>query len=417
MQALVSLSLKSSSLLFNLLILIVASRELSLADFGTFTLVLSMSQIGMNVVSVGYGAFTQRELVSLIHNERAREIGHVLGTAILMVLLISLLIVFALGGWALVFGGNILPIEFELNSYLLAICVGLALIEVTTNVMRAYGRPNTAIVYRDVLFRLIFLFLVVLVQFESLESLLQAYIATVFFTLVATLIWCAFHQSRADVPKSEWTPLRERSLGYFWLLVVVTSCLSHVDVVVAGYLLQQQEIGIYAVAKRISLLISFFLLTANFLVAPHITLTYEKGALGELQDQLKKSAAFASAPALFLSLIVLSFSDLVLGIFGSEFKEGELLLVVLVLAQLLNAFFGSTGLALAQLGFVKESFRIKLAALFLTIVLVALGGSVSGALGVAVGYLLGNVIWNVWIVVFLRKQVGVDPTILSWLKR
>ena len=176
---------------------------------------------------------------------------------------------------------------------------------------------------------------------------------------------------------------------------------------------QSEPAGIYAVASRFAMLISFGLKSVNAIMAPLISQLHATGRMPELQRLVSRSARMifvftvTACAALFLG------GEWALGLFGDEFRAGNDVLRLLLLSQAVNALPGSVGHLLTMTGSQRLAAWIAgsgaLANVVLNIVLIPLWGIVGAAVATAVS----TVGWNVAAVIAVRRRLGVNP-IVSW---
>lgn len=182
------------------------------------------------------------------------------------------------------------------------------------------------------------------------------------------------------------------------------------DIVLLGTLRGPADAGIYRVASRGAEFIEFVLLAVNAPLAPMIARVYVQGESARLQRLITSSArviTLLSAP-LAASLIV--FGNVYLGLFGSEFTDGRAALSILALAQMVNAFFGSVGIALTMTGHERDSLRGLLVAAVVNVGLNVLLIPALGTVGAALATGSSIVVWNVLLGVLVVRRLGLTPT-------
>lgn len=162
----------------------------------------------------------------------------------------------------------------------------------------------------------------------------------------------------------------------------------------------------YGLAQRIVTLIGFPLLIVNQVVPPLIS----RGALEEprrLERTLRATATAAAVPAaLVLGGLVVAGRPLLSVFFGAQYVEAAVPLAVLSIGQLANVMAGSCGPALTQTGHQRALWRITGVVTVVTLVVAAMVATPFGATGVAVVAAMGLIAQNVWMVVAVRRLVG-----------
>lgn len=198
-------------------------------------------------------------------------------------------------------------------------------------------------------------------------------------------------------------------------MMVVSSCglvINGTGVVMLGTFLDTTSAGVYAVAQRVATLVAFGLAAVETIAAPLMAELYSKGQMAELQKVTRVAAGATFVVALPAFVAFIFAGQLVLGIFGAEFKAGYSSLVVLSLGQLVNAVAGPAGLIMVMSGHHKQAGLIMglaaVGSLLLNAVLIPLLGTVGVAVAVAV-VMTG---WNIVMVAYVKRRIMINPTLL-----
>ena len=140
------------------------------------------------------------------------------------------------------------------------------------------------------------------------------------------------------------------------------------------------------------------------MAAPRISALYATGKCRELQLMILRIMPWVFWPSAFLCTGMITFGRFGLTLFGPDFVHGYPALVILCLAQLLNACAGPTLLVLNMTGLqVKSAFIFGASALFngtANLLLIPRYG-IEGA-AAATGATI--VLWNAWMVVTARRE-------------
>lgn len=117
--------------------------------------------------------------------------------------------------------------------------------------------------------------------------------------------------------------------------------LSWTDNLLLGFFLKEQNVGIYFVTYKISLIISFGLFAVNSVISPKFSESYHKNDL----MQLKKTAIYSAKLNFYLGLILTTLLffciKFILSIYGEEFKIAYRTFYILIIGQLFNTICGS----------------------------------------------------------------------------
>lgn len=176
------------------------------------------------------------------------------------------------------------------------------------------------------------------------------------------------------------------------------------------------DIGIFSVAQRTAMLITFVLTAVDNVVAPKFSAIYATGdmnALSALARQSTKTTAIFSIPILAIFILA---PNLIMGFFGEEFRSGQWLLVILCLGQIVNIATGSVANLLIMSG--NERLMIK-NAIMVTILLVILNLLLVpklGSLGAAISTAICMAILNIGYLYIVWRVLGIWP-IPTWKRK
>ncbi len=172
--------------------------------------------------------------------------------------------------------------------------------------------------------------------------------------------------------------------------------------IMLGIMTNTEQVGIYSAANRTALLTSLILMIVNSVSRPKFAALYKQGnfqALGYTARNSAKLLIITTAPVVILLVL---YSNLIMGIFGPSFVVGSTVLCILAIGQFVNAATGSVGSILVMSGNEKLVRNILIFSsttnLVLTIVLTKYygitGAAVATALTIAVQNLIATVL--VW---------------------
>ncbi len=180
------------------------------------------------------------------------------------------------------------------------------------------------------------------------------------------------------------------------------------DVLVLGMWRDAAEVGIYGIVLRVALLTAFVLSAINVVVAPQFAALHAEGNAAALKRLAQQGAMWtlaAAAPAILLLLLV---PDLILQLFGPQFKDGAGSLRLLALGQLVNVATGSVAVLLVMTGHEKLMRNIVAASAVLNL----LGNLVLvpryGAIGAAASTSLSLAFMNVLSWFMVRKILHIN---------
>ncbi|RZD17751.1 MAG: flippase [Candidatus Acididesulfobacter diazotrophicus] len=167
-----------------------------------------------------------------------------------------------------------------------------------------------------------------------------------------------------------------------------------IDIIILGIFKTSAEVGIYSVAIKLSSIVVLSLLTINTIAAPKFAEFWVKGdkkGLLKIARQSTKIVFWVSFPILLLMVI---FSNYILGFFGQGFRMGEIALIMLTLGQFINAISGSVGYILEMTGFQIFTQNIMIASVIINIILNLLLVPKYGIDGAAFASMITLIFWN-----------------------
>jgi len=241
-------------------------------------------------------------------------------------------------------------------------------------------------------------------------------------TLILTFIIGGIWLTRA-LPKEifEVEPVYETRT---WIVVSIPlMCMSAVSylfgrigLIMTGSMLGSAEAGVFSAASQITLTLTFGMTSTNMIAAPMISELYTTDRMDKLQEILRFAVLGLIAFTIPLCAGLILFGKWILGFFGQDFVAGYAALVILAVGQTFNALSGSTGFMMTMTKGQNQAVFIMGLTLLLTIglnfVLIPLWGVVGAASGVAFGHVLRNVL----MLVYVRKRLKVDPSVLCLLR-
>ena len=203
-----------------------------------------------------------------------------------------------------------------------------------------------------------------------------------------------------------------QSLLPFSMMALVYTCNTQVGVLILGVLGSDESVAAMQVGQRGAQFVSLSLGVVNMVVSPYIVSAYQAADMKRLQALSKKTARLALLFSIPVALILLVFGDSILGhLFGMEYVEiAYVPLVILVVAQLVNVFFGSVGQLLAMTGHEKNSLRCQVVSIGFNVVLCVVLIPEYGAIGAAIASAVALVLWNIMLAKVVVNKLSIRPT-------
>lgn len=316
---------------------------------------------------------------------------------------------------SLVIGAVLYAVRFRLGVYLnddtlpellvlfLPYLAAYALARVSFGALRAHKRSMAAIVTRDFGPRIGALLVFGLFAYTG-----RAFFGAVAYWVVtpaimALLAWYYLHQELSMDRVLRRLPDREttRELWSFsWPLAIGASfflMLSNIDVLMIGYFMQPQSVGLYRAIQPLRQITSFVLVAFTFLFLPITTEYYDDGdhdALDRFYTITTKWIVAATFPPVLV--FTLFAPDVVQAFFGTEYVPAAPALAVLTAGLFLRAIVGLNGDMTKAIDRPKiELYSVAVAVVInvaLNAVLIPRYGIVGAAAGTVIGYAVYNVL-------------------------
>jgi O-antigen/teichoic acid export membrane protein len=209
---------------------------------------------------------------------------------------------------------------------------------------------------------------------------------------------------------------------------LLSSCLPLLGVAIANQLIlwssqlmlgvwgSAEDVALFSVAQRTAMLTSFVLVAINAIAAPKFSTLYKSGDMENLRLVSLMSTRLMVIFSMPVLTVMLFFPEVILSLFGKEYKNADTTLMILAFGQFINVSTGSVGYLLTMSGNERLLQRNLIigAGLSITlgITLIPLYGLIGGAIATAIGVASQNLLG----VVQVRKKLGFN-TMLIWRKR
>ncbi|WP_462174974.1 oligosaccharide flippase family protein [Pseudoalteromonas gelatinilytica] len=200
-----------------------------------------------------------------------------------------------------------------------------------------------------------------------------------------------------------------------WVIIIMSQSVQWAAPVILGMYLVAEQVAFFSVAQRIALLTAFILMAVNLVVAPKFSAFHAKGD----DEGIRKTALFSVRllvlSALPIVLFMLLFPEFLMGLFGDEFKQGAIILQILVLGQAVNVITGSVGFLLMMSGHERDMRLVTLISGFGVLISVPIFTKIFGAIGAASATAFFISLQNLLAVYFVKKRLGFN-TLRFWQK-
>lgn len=243
------------------------------------------------------------------------------------------------------------------------------------------------------------------IQFTPISVLVLYGISRIFMVLIVLLLWK--QTFRCNI-KGQFNLNPMFKMAMPLLLVTGTAVISNnIDIVMLGSLGTFNEVGIYSVAALLAMLTSLFLQASNTAIAPKLANLFFKKKINEMQIMVKKVTTGLIFIAILFMVFFIFFGKQLLGLWGTDFQEAYLILIILATGQFVNISTGCSGFLLVMCGFERIHGYISLFGVVLNILLNIFLISKYGALGAGIATAITVMIENINKVYWVYKKIGI----------
>jgi O-antigen/teichoic acid export membrane protein len=296
----------------------------------------------------------------------------------------------------------------------------MALAEYNSSALRAQGSLWTALLPRDIFWRIALPALVLAlfaagIVLSGPDALTLS--AALLLGMLALQMWIARRRGYAILPAQapiaghwrQWSGLSR------WLLLgaLIEAAALNVDIVLVGLMLDLESSGLYFNAFRTAGLMTLFTFAMELVIAPMVAEHFHAGNLRKAQaiTALCSWAGFVFSLCIFAGFGL--FGTQILGLFGPAYADGWLILMLLAFGLLFDAMTGPSKIVMMMTGheraYVAIFGTIMGLGLILQVVVIPLWGPV-GAAALNMG---SRIVAQLGIALWCRYRVGIDTSIFG----
>jgi O-antigen/teichoic acid export membrane protein len=419
-----TISIRVTGLLLSLCTSVLLARLLGPFQLGQYAFIVTMIEILSIIALFGTPALIIREISAGMTKSAFGKVRGIMTwtTKITTLLSIPLIIITALLflQWNANNGGTLSPT-------ILIIAAGLILIEALsrqqTTTIQGLGKIVSSQVVSIIVASTLFLtfLMILMVLFPKDLSITKIFLLLAISRIIA-LVMMRWEKKRA-LPsevfqnKPEFYPNQWIKSALPLLLVGSMYIINtRIDIIMLGYLRDSADVGLYRVAQRGGQLMLFGVMAVDSVINPLAAKAWAQQQQKKLQQVLNKSTLMVLIFTLPLFVLYIVFGqNLINFIFGIEFKEAWLPLVILSCGYLSFVLFGRDGIILSMSNFEQFSAITITVGGVLNIILNLLLIPKYGIYGAAFATALALCFRMVMEALFAYFKTGVNTTIFSLL--
>jgi O-antigen/teichoic acid export membrane protein len=420
-QSAASAIIRGLGMILSLLLSAVMANMLAPAGYGLYTFVLAVVALLSIPVKFGLPIHVTRETAQAMVRSDIPKVWALWFWAHQMVLLTGALVLISLASWLTltandeieiwIWGGLLVPI--------------LALAHLRSAAIRGLGYALISqvpeMIFRPVLIiALAFgLFTLLGANFSAAQAVMLNVIgsALIFVLSVGFMIW----RAPPRPPRKTWP--RDKALTRAWFFSALTLGMAmgaqtiggNMDVVMLGLLTDDAEVGNYKVALNGGSLVGFGLQSINMILLPRVAVLYTDGKTSELQKLVTAAARLALLFTFITCILLVFFGQwFIITLFGAEYADGYVTLLIIGGGQLIGAIFGSVMLVVNMTGNEKHALRGTIGFALLNILLNALLIPFAGKEGAAVATAVSLAVLNLYLWYIARNKADINTFAFGW---
>lgn len=263
----------------------------------------------------------------------------------------------------------------------------------------------------------LFLILFILVFNPAKSSTASFYyaIACIINLLAAYWLWYKNVPQVQNIPNYN-SQLLWKSCSPLWVSSIMQQVTVWGGQFIAGIYLGSADVAQLAVARNMTVMITFILGAVNNVSSARFASMYSKGQMDELKKYVRNSTLLMTAVALPVTLVIMIFPEFIMSLFGESFTSGATVLRILALGQFISVASGSVGNLLAMSGHEKDLQKIRIMNGVLAIVLAFALTPYFGAIGSAVSTAVSLAFFNFMCIGYVKKRLGFSTLTMFGLK-
>ena len=188
------------------------------------------------------------------------------------------------------------------------------------------------------------------------------------------------------------------------------------DKLMLGNMTTPEDVGIYHTAFKLSMFASIALMSINSIASPKFAEMYAENNMKGLKKVVHQSTKMIFWTSVPLVSVFFVLPEFLLGIFGEEFKVGVTAFIFLSCGRLISSFSGSVGTILQMTGNQNIYAKILLFGAIMNVVLNLILIPKYGINGAAIASMSSLIVWNLSMVLVVKKRFGFYTFYIPFIK-
>jgi O-antigen/teichoic acid export membrane protein len=249
---------------------------------------------------------------------------------------------------------------------------------------------------------------------------LIAQVLAIFIVSVLSFFFWFKKNNKNSVKPSSSKSLTYKNLLSISIPMLITSSMGMImgwtDIVMLGIYANEEDVGIYNIALKVSMITSIALVAINTIAAPKFAELWGNNDIEGLSKIIKQSTKLVFWLSFPTLLIFAFFPSWILSIFGDKFTAGALPLVILSFGQFINSASGSVAVIMNMTNHQKILQYLTIISAMINILLNFILIPRYGILGAAISTTISGIFWNIICVYCIKVKLNIPTWYIPLIK-
>ena len=297
--------------------------------------------------------------------------------------------------------------------------IPLALAEFLSHALRGLQKLVSAMVPRDIIWRLSILtmagyFMIISHSPSATELMVITSLILAFVCCFQLFMAIRYRNDRFgnELSFNDQPMWKKTALGQ-WGLNIFSTSFPHITTLYVSLFLSAIEASAFFSSIRIVSLLSMPLIAINLVSAPLIARYINSGENKKVRNICKISAGLIVPVVAVGALIIVLSGTQMLELFNSDFTQYDNALIILCISYTLNALLGPTGSLMQMSGNERIFLKFTVISNILGLSLLPILTSEFGLAGASISCLIASCGWNICVWIWAMKYMNVDSSVFS----
>ena len=394
---------------------VLVARWFGAKGFGVYALALSIVLIASAFGRWGLDVAALKFISVYKDKNEGEKIKKIFNKSAILILAISIVVsvlLFLQAPWLSTFFSNESQLMDLLTIMILSI-LPFSLLNLLAESLRAINKIGAFVLTQGLLVPVISVALLILFHILGSGLIGAAHsfvISTCIVFLIASFLWkrnsnFEYNASGTDNSGVSFGGLLKTASPMAWVGIASVG-MSINETLILGVFHSAEEVGIYAAALRLSLLLNFIIIAFDSTLAPKFAALGHGNSLSKIPFLVRSSALLMFLLASPLLLLFIIFPGFALQVFSPEFTTGANALIILTLGQVINIGVGPVRLLLLMTGHENILKYLVLFSLLTSFVSGLLLIPFFGVVGAACSASLATITLNIMAAWTAKKRLG-----------